>query len=227
MRFIILLASRNFTGCPYTIYIQHGLCHGGQSSILIQTKGDGNHLFHSLVVLNKVNMTDTSILRTYVYGKVAEWSSSVMQATVVNKVYATLQEDRVSLNDFIARQRQSGQWGSTIDMVFASLVLNVNTVSISNMLKKFETFSMVDLFTQLRMEHYINSNAQRVYIYHHAFGTPFCPSLNPNHFCTLMLIEDERSANDIEWYERHESSLVSSTRYLESPINKKAKHCMK
>lgn len=77
------------------------------------------------------------------------------------------------------------------------------------------------------MEHYIDSNAQTVYIYHHTSGTPFCPSLNQNNFCTLMLIEDERNDHNIEWYERHESSLVSSACYLESPINKKVKHCLK
>ena len=42
-----------------------------------------------------------------------------------------------------------------------------------------------------------------------------------------MPTEDERIDYAIEWYERHESSLVSSEPYLESPIHKKAKHSMK
>lgn len=149
-----------------------------------------------------------------------------MQATV-NNVYGILQEGGLSLQDFIDRQKESGRWGSTLDMVFASLMMNVDIVSISNMLKKFETFSTVDFFTQWRTEDYFDPNVQTVYMYHHAFGTQFCSILNPNHFSTLMPIEEERIDYDIECYERHESSLVSSACYLESPINKKAKPCMK
>ena len=48
--------------------------------ILIQTKGGGYYLYHSLVASDKVNMTDTSILQTYIYGKIAEWASSATQA---------------------------------------------------------------------------------------------------------------------------------------------------
>ena len=59
-------------------------------------------------------------------------------------------------------------------MAFASLVLNINTISISNILKKFEVFSKIDIFRKLRLENYIHSNSETVYIYHHAFGSPFC-----------------------------------------------------
>ena len=143
---------------------------------------------------------------------------------VVYKVYQVLQDDRVSLQDFINRLKQSGQWGSTLDMVFSSLVLNVNIISISNMLQKFETFSTMEFFRKLRLDNYIHSNAETVYIYHHAFGSPFCPSLNPNHFCTLMPIKDERIDHNSEWYERHKYLLVSSKPYIDSPIREKAKH---
>ena len=205
-----------------------GVRHEGKSFVLIQTKGDGNCLFHSLVASDKVNMTDATILRTYIYGKIAEWVSTATPAMeVVYKVYQVLQDDRVSLRDFINRQKQSGQWGSTLDMAFASLVLNVNIISISNMLQKFETFSTMDFFRKIRLENYIHSNAETIYIYHHAFGSPFCPSLNPNHFCTLMPIEDERIDHASEWYERHKSPLVSSKPYIESPMRKKAKHSIK
>ena len=71
------------------------------------------------------------------------------------------------------------------------------------------------------------SNAETVYMYHRTFGRPFCPSLNPNHFCTLISIEDERINDSREWYERHECPLVLSKPYIESPIRKKAKHSMK
>ena len=209
-----------------------GIRHEGKSFLLIQTKGDGNCLFHSLVASDKVNMTDALILRTYIYGKIAEWVSTgtaTPAMEVVYKVYQVLQDDRVSLRDFINRQKQNGQWGSTLDMDFSSLVLNVNTISIPNILQKFETFSTMEFFRKLRLENYIHSNAETVYIYHHAFRSPFCLSLNPNHFCTLMPIEDERIDHASEWYERHEYRypLVSSKPCIESPIRKKAKHSMK
>ena len=204
-----------------------GIRYKGKSFVLIQTKGDGNCLFHSFVASDKINMTDATILRTYIYGKIAEWISTASAAMeVVYKVYQVLQDDRLSLQDFINRQKQSGQWGSTIDMAFASLVLNVNIISISNMLQKFEIFSTMEFFKKLRLENYIHSNAKTVYIYHHAFGSPFCPSLNPNHFCTLMPIEDERINDTSDWYDRDSNSLVSSKPYIESPICKKAKHSM-
>ena len=57
-----------------------GISHEGKSFVLIQTKGDRNCLFHSLVASDKVNMTDASILWTYTYGKIAEWASSATQA---------------------------------------------------------------------------------------------------------------------------------------------------
>jgi len=94
-----------------------GIRFEGKSFVLIQTKGDGNCLFHSLAASGKVNMTDATILRTYIYGKIAEWISTATPATeVVYKVYQVPQDDRVSLRDFINRQKQSGQWGSTLDM---------------------------------------------------------------------------------------------------------------
>ena len=112
-----------------------GIRHEGKSFVLIQTKGDGNCLFHSLVASDKVNMADATILRTYIYVKIAEWVSTATPAMyVVNNVYQVLQDERVSLREFINRQKQSGQWGSTLDMAFASLVLNVNIISRSNML---------------------------------------------------------------------------------------------
>ena len=96
---------------------------------------------------DKDNITDSSILRTYVYGKIAEWESSATQAMeVVCKVYEVLQDDQVSLQGFINREKQNGQWRSTLDMAFASLVLNVNIISLSNILKRFEVFSTIDLF---------------------------------------------------------------------------------
>ena len=149
-----------------------GIPHEVKSFVLIQTKGGGNCLFHSLVASEKVNMTDASILRTYMYAKIAEWASSATQAMdVVCKVYELLQDSQVSLQGFINRQKR----GSTLDMAFASLVLNVNIISISNMLKKFEVFSTIDLFRKLRLENYVHSYSETVYIYHHAFGSPFCP----------------------------------------------------
>ena len=95
------------------------------------------------------------------------------------------------------------------------------------MLKKFEAFSTIYLFRKLRLENYIHSNSETVHIYHHAFRSPFCPRLNPNHFCTLMPIEDEKINIASEFYERSEHSLVSNKPYLESPIPKKSKHSMK
>ena len=180
-----------------------GIRHEGKSFVLIQTKGGGNCLFHSLV----------------------EWVSTVTPAMhVVNNVYQVMQDERVCLREFINRQKQSGQWGSALDMAFASLVLNVNIISISNMLQKFETFSTMGFFRKLKLENNIHSNAETVSIYHHTFGNPFYPSLNTNHFCTLMPCEDERIDHPSEWYER---PLVSSKPYIESPIRKKAKHTIK
>ena len=139
-----------------------GIRHEGNSFVLVQTKGDGNCLFHSLVASYKVNMMDATILRRYIYGKIAEWVSTATPAMeVVYKVYQVLQDDRVSLQDFINHQKQNGQWGSTLDMAFASLVLNVNIISISNMLEKFEIFSTTEIFRKLRLENYIHSIAER------------------------------------------------------------------
>ena len=101
-----------------------GIRHNGKTFVLIQTKGDGNCLFHSLVASDKVNMTDASILREYIFGNISEWvsASTVTPAMeVVYKVYQVLQDDRVSLQNFINRQKQSGQWGSTLDMAASPL----------------------------------------------------------------------------------------------------------
>ena len=200
-----------------------GIRHDGKSFVLIQTKGDGNCLFHSIVASKKVNMTDAMILRSYIFGKIAEWMSTVNPAMeVVLKIYNVLQDDRVSLQDFINRQTQSGQWGSKIDMSFASLVLNINIYSISNMLKKFEVFSTKEFFQRLRLEKYTQSNNATCYLYHHAYGSPFSPSLNPNHFCALMPV-DHGIDDDSLWYHRTDDSLNSRKSHLESPVCKKTK----
>ena len=51
-----------------------GISHKGKSFVLIKTKGDGNCLFYSLVASNKVNMTDASIIPTYIYAKIVIWA---------------------------------------------------------------------------------------------------------------------------------------------------------
>jgi hypothetical protein len=56
----------------------------------------------------------------------------------INAVCKVLQDNRLSLQDFISFQKQSGQWGSTLDMVFAALVFNINIRSISNMKKNLK-----------------------------------------------------------------------------------------
>ena len=112
-----------------------GVHHKGKLFVLIQTKGDRNRLFHSLVASDKVDMTDATILRTYIYGKIVEWISTAMPAMeALYKIYQVVQNDQVSLRDLINREKQSGQWRSTLDIAVASLVLNVNINSISNML---------------------------------------------------------------------------------------------
>jgi len=59
------------------------------------------------------------ILRKYIYEKVSEWVHTASQEmVVVLKIYGALQDFRVSLHEFISRQRQSGQWGLTIDIAF-------------------------------------------------------------------------------------------------------------
>ena len=66
----IVILSEKFICAPFEK--MKGIRHEGKSFLLIQTKGDGNCLFHSLAASDKVNMTDASILRTYIYGKIAE-----------------------------------------------------------------------------------------------------------------------------------------------------------
>ena len=93
----------------------------------IQTKGDGHCLFHAMVVSNKLNINDASIHRANIYGKIIEWTNKPSKMMVaINAVYEVLQDNRLSLQDFINCQKQSGQWGSTLDMVFAALGFNVN-----------------------------------------------------------------------------------------------------
>jgi hypothetical protein len=59
---------------------------------------------------------------------------------------------------------------------------------------------------------------------------PIYPSLNPNHFCALIPIDDEKIDYSIQLYERHNSSLDYNKSTLDlsknirkSPICKKAK----
>ena len=121
-----------------------------------------------------------------------------------------LQDDNVSLQDFIARQRKSGQWGSTIDMVFASLVLNINIISISNLPKRFEEFSTIEFLKRLNLDYCVPKNSKEIYIYHHMFGDPFSPCLSPNHFCSMMQVHDQESIESMKWYERADFSSPSN-----------------
>jgi hypothetical protein len=109
-----------------------GIRMDGQSYACIQTKGDGNCLFHAMVASNKLNTNDASILWANIYGKIIEWTNKPSKMMVaINAVYKVLQDNRLSLQDFINCQKQSGQWGSTFDMVFAALVFNISNLKYS------------------------------------------------------------------------------------------------
>ena len=79
-----------------------GIHFEGRSYLIINTKGDGNCLFHSIVASNKTNITDAFILRRYIYSTLERWiSSGVPMIAVINTVYGALGEDRVSLQHFV------------------------------------------------------------------------------------------------------------------------------
>ena len=92
-------------------------------------------------------------------------------------------------------------------MAFAAIVLNVHICSISNKIKEFDVFTTKKFFEVMGFDDYIPKNAEKVYIYHHAYGRPFDPCVNPYHFCTLFLVEDGTSHN-VEWYDRNASSVA-------------------
>ena len=152
-----------------------GLRFKGQLIVLIETKSDGECLFHSLVSSNMVYMTDAFILRHYIYEKISELLFSAEKAVIVSTIYQILQNQGESLQDFTNHQKQSGQWGLTLDIAFASLVLQINVVLISNIPKKFETFSMLALFKSLKVDQCIGTHFETLYIYHHLFERPFTP----------------------------------------------------
>ena len=165
-----------------------GIRYDGKSFLLVDTNGDGNCLYHSIVASNKVNITDAGVLRNYIYEKGSQWINAASQEMdVVLKIYGALQDMRVTLHEFINRQRQSGQWGSTIDMAFAAIVLNVHICSISNKIKEFDVFTTKKFFEVMGFDDYIPKNAETVYIYHHAYGRPFDPYFS---FASFRATED-------------------------------------
>ena len=111
----------DFRACPInhslstfsiTIHSRHlkmkGIHYDGKFYVLVDTKGDGNCLYHSIVASRKVNITDAGILRKHIYEKVSEWMNTASQEmVVVFKIYGALQDFGLSLQEFINRQRQS------------------------------------------------------------------------------------------------------------------------
>jgi hypothetical protein len=143
-----------------------GIRMDGQSYACIQTKGDGNCLFHAMLASNKLNINDALILWANIYGKIIKWTNKPSKMMVaINAVNEVLQDDRLSLQEFINCQKQSGQLESTLDMVFAALVFNINILSISNMPKKFEIFSTNDFLTTQKLDHFIEGCVETTYIY--------------------------------------------------------------
>jgi len=174
-RSFLLLRSFFYYTLELVLFISHfqyslhskmkGIRYDGKSYIIVDTNGDGNCFYHSIVASNKVNITDAGILRKYIYEKVSEWVNTASQEmVVVLKIYGALQDIRVTLHEFINRQRQSGQWGSSIYMAFAAIVLNVHICSISNKMKEFDVFSTAKFFQVKGFDDYIHENAETVYI---------------------------------------------------------------
>ena len=83
-------------------------------------------------------------------------------------------------------------------------------------------FSKKDFLTKLKLDHFIEGCVKTIYIYHHMFGSPFCPSQIPNHFCAIVPIDDKAIDYTIEWFERNNSSLALNKDIHGSPICKKA-----
>jgi len=183
-----------------------GIAYNGQHFTISETKGDGNCLFHTILASKTTGFKDSLNLRTHVYGQLTEWiTTDPLRQTAINMAYGILSSEGEPLDRHLEKMKKNGEWASSIDMVFASLVLNMNICSISNMPSKFEVFSTERFLQQIKFNFSCFKKCsieeqKTIYVYHHAFGDYFRPSAAPNHFSLLSPFY--RTIESHQWYDR-------------------------
>ena len=92
----------------------------------------------------------------------------------------------IPIGEYASEMKESGKWGSTLDMCFISIVFGVNIVSISNTKGGLIPFSVFDYFRTLDTScSYILDHAPTIWLYNHLYKQPFVASVVLNHFCSL------------------------------------------
>ena len=156
-----------------------------QFFIFQDSLGDGNCLYHSIVnsgvldVMTHVDLrkTTTGTIRNIVEG-------GLEGVDVVKNIYESY-NFAYDISEWCDRQSKDGEWGTTCDIAFISLVHNVKVVSLgSSNLQVFDSYNYLGMYNTE-----MDQSDPTVYIYSHMCGSPFVRSVTANHWGTLLEVE--------------------------------------
>ena len=121
----------------------YGIRYKGQSYIYVNIIGDGLCLFHSIAASDKIPIKDGRQLRIHLYQNILKTKNTSTYSYVINRAfnYFGKKDPNTILTEVLEKNMYTYNWGNTMDIIFAALVFNINIISISNDLSKFDLFS--------------------------------------------------------------------------------------
>ena len=207
----------------------YGIRYKGQSYIYVNIVGDGLCLFHSIAASDKIPIKDGQLLRIHVYQNILKMKNTSTHSYVINRAFHIFgkKNHNTTLTEVLEKNMYTYNWGNTMDIIFAALVFNINIISISNDLSKFDIFSTEKFLQNPRMQQHVNKNAEIIHIYNHNIEDPFHPNEEKNHFAYLRPCNNMSQAKNVIWYERKDPPLSNNVINVEDERLIKDKNHMK
>ena len=159
--------------------------YNDQFFIFQDSLGDGNWLYNSIVNSGALDVMTHVALRKTTTGTIRNIVEGGLEGVdVVKKIYDSY-NFAYDVSEQFDTQSKYGEWGTTCDIAFISLVPNVKVVSLgSSNLQVFDSYKYLDMYkTEM------DQSAPTVYIYSHMCGSPFVRSVTANHWGTLLEVE--------------------------------------
>ena len=157
------------------------ISYQGQSFLLKEVKEKDNCFFRAAIESNVFKENSPDALRQKLYDSILRMLDTE-QRCQVTRIYDSFAESE-TLESYITRQRNSGMWSSSLEVVFMSFVWGVNIRCVANGKGGFFEFNS-DSYLQLIGLGPVTTR-QTVWLYNHLYEHPFRSTENLNHFSCL------------------------------------------
>ena len=189
--------------------------------------GDGNYLFHSLLLSNYILDYDHLSLRR----AICDLALSSLSGSV-HKIFEAIKapNDDDDLSTHFKKMCVDGVFAGTTEMCMFYLLFKINVISFTNtessitphVCEKFDVMHFLTNSVKMDISQY-NNNGRTIYVYHHEYMSPSTPAASSelNHFLylepVLINIEDDGNVGTSSNVEHQEN--VGTSSFLEDKLS--------